>query len=221
MKNYRLHFIRHGLTEANKKALFVGHTDYELCLEGIQELLKLKEEYEYPKVEAVYSSPLSRCIQTAGIIYPENQLIVEKALIEMDFGDFEGKGYYDLYQDPDFTQWLKDSINGGPRGGETGEEFATRVIEACDRIFRDMMENDITDVAVVTHGGVIMTLMTALGLPKRQFKEWTTANGRGYTVIMTPQMWMRDRAFEIAGIIPHGAKTANPYEIDFMMSGDE
>ena len=221
MKNYRLHFIRHGLTEANKQGLYVGRSDYELCVEGMQQLIRLKDEYEYPKVQVVYSSPLARCLQTADIIYPDNQLVVEDGLIEMDFGEFEGKSFFDLQSDPDFIEWLKNSLEGAPRGGESGFDFTNRVINVCDKIFNDMMQQSLSDVAVVTHGGVIMTLMAALGIPKLPFKEWAVGNGMGFTVIMTPQMWMRDHAFEIAGIMPHGATSTMPEQIHQALGGDE
>ena len=47
MKNYRLHFIRHGLTGANRQGAYAGRrTDVELAPEGIRELLQLKERYQ-------------------------------------------------------------------------------------------------------------------------------------------------------------------------------
>lgn len=220
MKNYRLHFIRHGLTEANKQGLYVGRTDYELCFEGIQELVRLKQEYEYPWVDTVYTSPLLRCVQTAGILYPDARLVPDQSLIELDFGDFEGKSYYELKDDPDYDRWLQDSMSTAPRNGESGDVFVDRIIGACSQIFEDMMQQELTDVAVVTHGGVIMTLMAALGLPKRNMREWAIGNGRGYTVLMTPQMWMRDRAFEVAGLMPHGA-TAQFGESISMVLGEQ
>ena len=33
-------------------------------------------------------------------------------------------------------------------------------------------------------------------------------NGRGYTCFVTPQLWMRDRVIEVAGVMPHGAASA-------------
>ena len=45
MKNYRLHFIRHGMTDSNKRGAYAGRrTDAELSVEGIRGLLRLKED---------------------------------------------------------------------------------------------------------------------------------------------------------------------------------
>ena len=42
MKNYRLHFIRHGMTDSNKRGANAGRrTDAERSVEGIRGLLRL------------------------------------------------------------------------------------------------------------------------------------------------------------------------------------
>lgn len=49
MKNYVLHFIRHGATEHQQKGVYMGRrTGSELSAEGIGELLALRREYDYP-----------------------------------------------------------------------------------------------------------------------------------------------------------------------------
>ncbi|MEA5010589.1 MAG: histidine phosphatase family protein [Angelakisella sp.] len=210
MKNYRLHFVRHGMTEENKSGCYQGRrTDPELSLEGIRQLIDLRESYEYPAVGIVYCSPMQRCVQTAGIIYPDRELIMMESLAEMDFGDFEGKTMAELQDDPDYLTWMEGgSLQVGPRGGETGEAFLYRVVDATQRIIKDMMENDITDAAVVTHGGVIMTILAGLGLPRQPMASWAVSNGRGYTTFVNPQMWLSSNVIEIAGIMPHGADKA-------------
>lgn len=70
MITYKLHFIRHGMTEGNRQGLFVGRTDLPVSEEGFDQLALLRDTYDYPRVEAVYSSPLSRCRQTAGVPLP-------------------------------------------------------------------------------------------------------------------------------------------------------
>lgn len=202
MKNYRINFIRHGITEANLKGWYVGRTDYELCPEGIRELINLRENSLYPLAQRVYCSPLSRCVQTAGILYPDHDLEIMDQLIELDFGDFEGQTFAQLREREDFQQWMGDAFRNAPTGGESGEELTLRTMEGLEQIFREMMNEGLTEVTVVTHGGVIMNLMFALGLPKGAFGDYYVQNGQGYSVVMTPQMWMRDHAFEICGTIP-------------------
>ena len=65
------------------------------------------------------------------------------------------------------------------------------------------MEMRIPSVAVITHGGLIMNLLAAMGLPERKMVQWTALNGRGYTLLLTTQMWMRDQKFEVYSQIPY------------------
>ena len=202
MITYKLHFIRHGMTEGNRQGLFVGRTDLPVSEEGFDQLALLRDTYVYPRVEAVYSSPLSRCRQTAEFLYPDHLLTVVEDLQEMDFGEFEGKSMEELSDREDFGRWLADSMHSAPPGGENGMQFAERLLHAVTQIFAHMMQEGLTNVAVVTHGGVIMTLLSAFGFPEREFGSWSVENGRGYTVLLTPQMWMRDNKFEVYDTVP-------------------
>lgn len=63
----KLWLIRHGMTEGNRHGRYIGVTDEPLCEEGRESLLQMA----YPVPQAVYASPMLRCTQTAGILYPE------------------------------------------------------------------------------------------------------------------------------------------------------
>ena len=62
----RLYLIRHGQTPGNKLQRYIGTTDEPLSTEGKEFLEKLT----YPMPEALYVSPLCRCVETAGILFP-------------------------------------------------------------------------------------------------------------------------------------------------------
>ncbi|MEG1152739.1 MAG: phosphoglycerate mutase family protein, partial [Oscillospiraceae bacterium] len=109
MKTYKLHFIRHGITSGNKEGRYVGQKDVSLCPEGIEEIQKLLNEFSYPYVEKIYTSPLSRCIETAHLIYPEFENCIVDEMKELDFGDFEGRSYKDLEGDENFKMWIQNS----------------------------------------------------------------------------------------------------------------
>ena len=88
--------IRHLKTPGNEKRQYIGSTDEEL---SEQEVLNFKQKYKidsYPQVQQVIVSPMKRCIQTAELIYPKNQITQEVLLKECDFGIFEGKTYEEL-----------------------------------------------------------------------------------------------------------------------------
>ena len=209
MKNYRLHLIRHGMTDANSRGAYAGRrTDVELSPKGIQELIALKEEYEYPPVAAVFCSPMTRCIQTAGVLYPQAELQVVPSLAEIDFGDFDGRTIGELQDREDFRQWIANSSKEVPPGGESIEEFSHRVAVGLSSVLAWVMQNDIQDTAIVTHGGVIRAILASMALPRLAPGQLLVGNGRGYTCFATPQLWMRDHIIEVAGIMPHGAAEA-------------
>lgn len=209
MKNYRLHLIRHGLTESNRRGAYAGRrTDAELAPEGIRELIALKEEYEYPKADLVLCSPLTRCIQTAGVLYPDAELQVVPSMAEIDFGEFDGRTLEELRDREDFRRWLADSLREAPPGGESMEEFSRRVAVGLSSILAHVMQNEVRDTAVVTHGGVIRAILGSMALPRLAPGQMMVGNGRGYTCYVTPQLWMRDRIIEVAGILPYGAANA-------------
>ena len=102
--------IRHGKTAGNLERRYIGcRTDEELCAEGVEQLKALC----YPAVDAVFASPLKRCIQSAEIICPGMPVHVVDDLRECDFGDFEGHNYEELKDDPAYQAWL-DSLGERP-----------------------------------------------------------------------------------------------------------
>ena len=71
MKYYKLHLIRHGLTEGNLKGLYIGSgSDLPLCAEGRAQLKTLKKDFGYPQVPLVFTSPMLRATQTAESYSP-------------------------------------------------------------------------------------------------------------------------------------------------------
>ncbi|MEM1484827.1 histidine phosphatase family protein [Oscillospiraceae bacterium PP1C4] len=203
MLTYKIHLIRHGLTQGNLEGRYIGVTDLPLCEEGRLQLQKMSEQCEYPVVDRVYSSPMLRATQTVEILYPDRYIEVVDNLREFNFGDFEGRTMQDLEKDPQFQQWISSAATAGTPNGETGLSLQTRAQEAIAYIFAQMMEKRMLSVAVVTHGGLIMNLLACMGLPEREMVRWGVDNGRGYTVLLTTQMWMRDHKFEVYAQIPY------------------
>ena len=91
MKTFKLHLIRHGMTAGNLQGLYIGSgTDIPLCDEGRTQLNELKERFEYPQVDTVFSSPLLRAVETANILFPDaKHTFTVHDLREAGFGKFE------------------------------------------------------------------------------------------------------------------------------------
>jgi alpha-ribazole phosphatase len=202
MKSYQIYLIRHGITEGNIKGQYIGKTDSPICEQGFDELKRQRNEFHYPKVEACYCSSLTRCIQTAGVLYPDAETIIVGGLSERDFGDFEGKIIDELKLTPEYRGWIACGGGDAPTNGECAEEFMDRICTAFERIVDELLRNGTTSVAIITHSGTIMGIMAQFALPKQYFYNWACANGRGFAIRITPQLWMRDKICEFIDEIP-------------------
>ena len=122
MKGYRISVLRHGMTEANEKGVYIGSTDLPLSDKGAAELAAKADEYDYPRVHRVYSSPLRRCTETAEILFPDTELCTVDDLRELNFGEFENKSIDELAKRKDYNDWLRGGKDARPPKGESLED---------------------------------------------------------------------------------------------------
>lgn len=199
MRNYRLYLIRHGITSGNLEGKYIGTTDLPLCEEGVDAISSLVALDVYPHVQKVYSSPLKRCLETVDIIYPERLLKRIDGIAEMDFGEYEGKTHEELSADKDYIEWLKGGYEAAAPGGESFGHFTIRCLDGLEEIFKDMMANDVTSAAVITHSGVIMNLLSGYGLPKMKPVDFACNQGEGFEIQLSTFLWQHGPVFEIVG----------------------
>lgn len=205
MKYYKLHLIRHGLTAANLEGRYIGSgTDLPLCEEGKADLLSLKQQFEYPQVSLVFTSPLLRAKETAEILYPGVRTIVLQDLREMGFGVFENRLLTDLAKDPAFAAWMDPTSETVPEGAESRQAFAERSGSMLMKLFEFMIKTHTEEAACVTHGGVILNMLARHALPQRRPEEWMTDPGCGYSLRLDAAMWMRDHLAEAYDVVPLG-----------------
>ena len=172
----KLWLIRHGMTEGNRHQRYIGVTDEPLCPEGM-ELLKT---FTYPKPQTIFVSPLRRCQETAEILFPGQKVRIIDQLAECNFGEFENKNYKELCDDPRYQEWIDSNGIMAFPGGESKEECAVRNLEGFQRVVTVCIREQISEAALVVHGGTIMNIMENYALPKREFYEWHVGNGCGY-----------------------------------------
>lgn len=202
MKSYTVHLIRHGITEGNLLGQYVGRTDLPLAKEGIARLEQQKQQNPYPTAQVYYSSPLQRCLQTMDILYPGVKPIIMDDLRECDFGDWEGKTAKELAAGSNFAEWVESNKAVTPPNGESGGVFMQRVCAAFEKIVESMMRSGNTSAVIVTHGGAIMSILSAYGLPRANFYDWMTEDGCGYSLRITAGLWMRSMVAEVYATIP-------------------
>ena len=148
-------FVRHGPTEWNAAGRIQGHTDVPLSAAGRQ----LVENWRIPEAYAAatwVSSPLLRAVQTANLMGCPAPA-VEPLLIEMNWGDWEGRTLDQLRADHG-TEMMRNEERGldfRPQGGESPLQV------------RDRLRTWIADAAAiprpyvaVTHKGVIRAALS-------------------------------------------------------------
>lgn len=209
MKNYKIHLIRHGLTQHNLDGVYSGRNDTPLCDEGRGQLLQMKEEYEYPHADFVFTSPLPRCKETAKLLYPDVNAIEIEGLTEYNFGEFEGQTAEYLHEkQPLFDRWLKGDEKIKPPFGESNEEFVNRICSCFVKIMDGIIKTGSDNVAIITHGGVISTLMANFAIPEGTVAEWLTPSGCGYTLYLSHFLWMSGHKLEAVKQIPSSPEEA-------------
>ena len=153
----KIYIVRHGETDMNRRECLQGHIDCELNDKGIREAQASKELFKAAGIEfgRVYSSPLKRAVQTAKIISGRDDMTPEPLIIEMHFGDYEGRPYKEI--DEKMWAFIHDPENTAPpEGVEAISELTGRTGEFIRRL---LSENDDENVLIVTHGIALRSIL--------------------------------------------------------------
>jgi len=112
-----IYIIRHGKTELNRANVLQGRSDYPLNNEGVLQAREAAGRLHGIRFDYVYSSPLIRALQTAGIIAPDMTPVIDSRLIEMEYGPYEGTDLRHL--PPEILTFFSDfEHNPAPEGME-------------------------------------------------------------------------------------------------------
>ncbi len=202
MKTYTIYLFRHGLTKGNLNAQYIGHTDLPLTTDSISSLKSIKAHKHYPEVDAVFSSPLKRCIDSAKIMFPKNNTLVIDDFIEYNFGEFEGLTAEELKDNEDFKNWLHGDIYAAAPYGESNAQFSHRICDAFEKVVDGCVKTGTNNIAIVGHAGVLITILACYGLPEAPMAHWQMDAGYGYKLRLTPSLWMQARKIEVIDTSP-------------------
>ena len=114
------------------------------------------------------------------------------------------KSAAELQNNPAFHDWLDPQKQVTPPGGESGKDFAARCSLALLRLCEFALKSDTREIAVISHGGLIMTALAMHAVPEREPQLWACDPGCGFTVLTDAASFMRDGVVEATGIVPEG-----------------
>jgi broad specificity phosphatase PhoE len=142
--------VRHGETAWNAERRWQGHADVPLNERGREQAAALAESLAGERIDAIYTSDLSRARDTADIVGARIgvPVVVIGDLREVDVGPIEGMTADEARA---FPEWQ----------GESREAHSARVLGALDRI---AAVHPGQRVLVVTHGGSMRRVHEHLGL---------------------------------------------------------
>jgi len=168
MKEITIDLLRHGDVASGKKLL--GKTDEPISSLGLQQMRSTISNKE-ASWNKIISSPLQRCSTFAKEIADRFSLplSLDTQFEEMNFGQWDGQFFADLYAGDDtkqLLQFMQDPKSISPPEGEPYNAFELRVITAWQELLTSLHEQQISHCLLVTHGGVIRTIIShILGFP--------------------------------------------------------
>ena len=169
----RLILVRHGQTDWNQENRVQGFSDIGLNEVGRNQAERLARALKLEGIEAIYSSPLKRTLETARAISRFHQVKVETddGLKELNTGELEGltSGELRSRYGEFMKEWMRDATAVRMPGGESLTELQDRAWASIHRI-KDKYPNGA--VIVVSHNFAILSIICkALGFPLSGFRK--------------------------------------------------
>ena len=156
----RLIIVRHAQATGNLEGRFQCRKNNELTDLGRRQLELLSQRLRDTRIDAAYSSPLVRAMDTARACVQgrDLEIIAEPRLIELDAGQMESLLMAELHERfPEQMQnWMEQPHLFCPPDGETMLQLYERVTAAVADI---AARNEGRTVLVSTHGVVVRNLM--------------------------------------------------------------
>ena len=167
----RIILVRHGETDWNTQQVFRGRVDVPLNKVGLAQAEAVGSSLHDSDIGALYSSPLSRALDTAHLLTKGRNIEIarEESFIDIDFGAWQGLSFQkvkgentDLY-----TTWLRAPHKVTFPGGESLEDVNVRCTNALVKIVEN---NPGRTVAIVSHRVVNKVLLcSVIGLDLSHF----------------------------------------------------
>ena len=173
MPTPRIFLVRHGATQLTAENRFSGAVGVDLSDEGRWQAAQLGERLRNEGISAIYSSPLSRTMETAHIMGKALVLEAEvrDGLREISHGRWEGLTRAEVEEQfgDEYATWEEDPFTFAPEGGESGVAVLARALP----VIREIVTRHAGErVLVVSHKATIRILLSSLlGFDARGYRD--------------------------------------------------
>jgi probable phosphoglycerate mutase len=155
----RVTLIRHAETDANAAGVWQGRSSASLSETGRLQAKRLREELTRIEPTRAVASDLARTLETAELAGLD--VTPDPRWREMDIGRWEGLTRDEVaHRYPEEMNTMRRGGDVRMGGGETWSELADRVRSVFAELVDSMVDGE--HAVVITHGGVIHTLVAAL-----------------------------------------------------------
>ncbi|MBN2345996.1 MAG: histidine phosphatase family protein [Candidatus Aminicenantes bacterium] len=172
----RILLARHGMTAYNEADLLQGRIDNPLSARGRGEARSLAARLRDEPIDAFFSSPLQRALETAAIInqFHHRELTVVPEFSEIDLGEWEGQKYARVRESHSEVHrlWISDPDFPVP-GGESFSAVCVRVRAGLEKTLR----NGQRTILIAGHASVNRAILAGLlDLTPAQARFFRTGN---------------------------------------------
>ena len=113
----------------------------------------------------------------------------------MDFGDFEGKTYGELKDDPAYRAWLASGGEAACPNGEGKAAFCARACRAFERLVDEALARGAERLVIVAHGGTQMAALSRFAEPHRDYYDWNAPLAGGF--VLDAAQWPERRVLRV------------------------
>ena len=147
--------VRHSEVIKEYQGKYNGHIDISLSEKGKEDAKELAKKLQNIEFDKIYCSDLLRARETLEAFNHTLTSIYTKELREKSWGRHEGKSFEEIYTQGieyiNFEQWIS---------ALDGEDFSIYQERVQKYFYETIFKEDAKNILVVTHSGVIKTLLS-------------------------------------------------------------
>jgi len=156
------YLVRHGACDGLGETIWGRTPGIHLNDEGKAQAQRLAHDFNHVQLDAIYSSPLERAVETAEAIARAADLPVQQsfAFNEIDFGDWSGQSLPELARDERWHRFNTQRSTTRIPGGESFLEVQGRAVFELERLSQHHAGGR---VVIVSHADVIKAVLSYAG----------------------------------------------------------